>query len=209
MVFIIKDKWIPDQVSFALKTFSPKTELGRIIRDCLRYLPVDLAAELVDRVSSCVIIETSLFLSVIRLSGRIDNLGIVSRKLVTNNGVGFIVDAFQNIVELETMKYHGVGTGTNAEAQTDAALQTELTTQYVPDNTRPTGNTIEGATGNIYHTDVTITVDAGVAITEHGLFNQAAVGGGVLFDRSVFSVVNLGSGEGLIPRHETTFGAGG
>ena len=42
--------------------------------------------------------------------------GVASYRVVTNNGVGFIVDAFQNLVEAEIMNYHGVGTGTNAEA---------------------------------------------------------------------------------------------
>lgn len=135
------------------------------------------------------------------------DLGLASLRVVTNNGVGYIVDSFQNLVEPENMKYHGIGTGTTAEAASDAALVTEITTGLNPDNTRATGTTTEAAS-NIYQTVATNTVDATVAITEHGLFSQAATGGGVLFDRSVFSAVNLVSGDSIASDYRATFVAG-
>lgn len=55
----------------------------------------------------------------------------------------------------------------------------------------------------------TLTPSAPVAITEHGIFSQAATGGGVLLDRSVFSVVNLASGDSLQATYDLTFAAGG
>jgi hypothetical protein len=48
-----------------------------------------------------------------------------------------------------------------------------------------------------------------VAITEHGIFSQAAVGGGVLLDRSLFSAINLVSGDGLQTQYDLTFTSGG
>lgn len=148
-------------------------------------------------------------LRVTRSDGEIVNLGLASLRVVTNAGVAFIVDAFQNTVELENMKYHGYGTGTNAEAVGDTALQTELTTQYASNNTRPTGSTTEGATANIYRSVGTVTPDASVALTEHGIFDQASNAGGVLLDRSVFSAVNLnGSGDSLQSTYDLTFTAG-
>lgn len=134
--------------------------------------------------------------------------GLVSLRVVTTVGVNFIVDAFQNSVELEILKYHGIGTGGTAEAAGDTALVTELTTQYSSDNTRATGTTIEGASANIYRTVATNTVDATVAITEHGIFSQAATGGGTLLDRSLFSVVNMISGDSLQTTYDLTFTAG-
>ena len=150
-----------------------------------------------------------LWLRILKESGQEIDLGLVSARVVTTTGVGFIVDAFQNITELENMKFHGLGTGTTAEAAGDTALVSELTSQYNPDSTRATGTTTEGATGNIYRTVATNTVDASVAITEHGIFSQAATGGGVLLDRSVFSAVNLASGDSLQSTYELTFSAGG
>lgn len=124
--------------------------------------------------------------------------------VVTTVGKGFIVDAWQNIVELENMKFHGVGTGTNAAAAGDTALQTELTTQYNPDSTRATGSLTEGASANIFRTVGTNTVDASVAITEWGLFTQAATGGGTMFSRVVFSAINLSSGDSLQTTYDLT-----
>lgn len=134
--------------------------------------------------------------------------GLASLRVVTTAGVNFIVDAFQNTVEVENLKFHGLGTGAAAEAVGDTALQTELTTQYNPDNTRATGSTTEGASANIYRTVGTNTVDATAAVTEHGIFSQAATGGGTLLDRSVFSVVNLASGDSLQSTYDLTIAAG-
>jgi len=143
-----------------------------------------------------------------RADGTELDLGVISCRVVTDVGVGFIVDAFQNSVELEIMKYHGFGTGSNAEAVGNTALHTELTTQYASDNTRPTGSTTEGATANIYRTVGTLSPDATVAITEHGIFSQAATGGGVLLDKSLFSAINLISGDSLQITYDLTFTSG-
>ena len=147
---------------------------------------------------------------VFRRDGRREDLGLMSCRVVTDTGVGFIVDAFQNLVELENMKYHGLGTGGAAEAAANTALTTELTTQYTPASTRPTG-TLGEKSGDTktYETTATITVSATVAATEHGIFSQAATGGGVMLDRSLFSVVNLASGESLAATYQLTFNSGG
>lgn len=145
---------------------------------------------------------------VLRADGRELDYGLLGVKLVTNNGVGYIVDAFQNSVELENMKYHGIGTTNTAEAQADSALAAEITTAYNPDSTRATGTTTESA-ANIYRTVGTNTVDGAVAAVEHGIFSQAATGGGVLLDRTVFTVINLASGDGLETTYDLTFTAGG
>lgn len=140
------------------------------------------------------------------------DLGLASMRVVTTAGVNFIVDAFQNSVELEILKYHGIGTGTTAEAVGDTALVTELTTEYASDNTRPTGSLGEGATANVYRTAATISPDSGgvLAITEHGIFSQAATGGGTLLDRSKFAAVNLTAGsDSLTATYDATFAAGG
>lgn len=136
------------------------------------------------------------------------DLGLASLRVVTTAGVNFIVDAFQNLTELEILKYHGIGTGAVAEAVGDTALGTELTTQYNPDNTRATGSLTEGASANIYRTVGTNTVDASAAITEHGILSQAATGGGTMLDRSVFSVVNLANGDSLQTTYDLTMSAG-
>lgn len=214
---IARDPSIPD----AIRNWTPRSRLGLSVLRALPHLPADLAAELIDRISSVVVAESELRIRVIRghglwLAGRLDprelvieDHGVVSRRLVTNAGVGFIVDAFQNSVEVENQKFHGIGTGVAAEAAADAALGTELTTQYNPDNTRATGSTTEAA-ANIYQTVGTNTLDSGTpAVTEHGVFSAATAG--VLLDRSVFAAINLNgaNGDGLQSDYRLTFTAGG
>lgn len=151
-----------------------------------------------------------LWLAHIKRDGDIVDYGLVSCRVVTDAGVGFIVDAFQNLVELENMKYHGLGTGTTAEAASQTALVTELTTQYSASNTRPTGTTGEkSGDAKTYETAATITIaSAPVAATEHGIFSQAANSGGTMLDRSVFSAVNLAVGESLQATYQLTFPSG-
>jgi hypothetical protein len=150
-----------------------------------------------------------LWLQKIRLDGMVEDYGLVSCRVVTDAGVGFIVDAFQNLTELENMKYHALGTGSTAESASQTALVTELTTQYSASNTRPTGTTGEkSGDAKTYETIATITVSATVAATEHGIFSAATSGTGVLLDRSVFSTVNLASGESLQATYDLTFPSG-
>jgi len=141
--------------------------------------------------------------------GDIIDYGLVSTKLVTTAGVNFLVDAFQNIVELETMRYHGIGTTNTAENAADTALAAELSTVYNPDNTRATGTLAEGASANIYRTVGTNSVDGSATIVEHGVFSQAATGGGTLLDRSVFGGIGLTSGNSLQSTYELTLASGG
>jgi hypothetical protein len=127
----------------------------------------------------------SLSLVIIRASGEVIDLGLASMAVVTTRGAEWIVDAFQNLQELEVMKYHGIGTGTNAEAVGDTILQTVGTN----------------------------TVDSAVTIAEHGIFSQAATGaeaaGNRLFDRSQFTGVALASSDSLQTTYDLTVNAGG
>ncbi len=150
----------------------------------------------------------SLFLKVTKSNGNEVNYGLASFRVVTDVGVGFIVDAYQNVVEFETMNFHGIGTGSTAENQTDTDLVTELTTQYTSDNTRATGTTAENA-ANILESVATNSVDASVNLREHGLLSSATVGSGVLYDRTVFSSISLTSGDSLQSTYRCTFSAGG
>jgi hypothetical protein len=55
----------------------------------------------------------------------------------------------------------------------------------------------------------TLTFDNTVAVTEHGLFSQAATGGGVLWDRSIFTAVNVVSGDSIQFQYTASLTAGG
>lgn len=150
-----------------------------------------------------------LYAVVTKADGRRVDYGLISTRVVTTAGVNFLVDALQGTVEPEILKFHGVGTGTTAEAIGDTALVTESTTALNPDSTRATGTLAEGASANIFRTVGIVTFDASAAITEHGIFSQAATGGGTLLDRSVFSAINVVSTDTITFTYELTLSAGG
>jgi hypothetical protein len=144
------------------------------------------------------------------------DLGLASLRLVTTVGVKYIVDDMAGGAnDISNFKFHALGTGATAEAVGDTTLVTELTTQYSTDNTRPTGSQASAtvSTNATYTTVGTITVDATVAATEHGILSQAAVAAAsaanTLLDRSVFSVVNLASGDSLQATYVFTVNSGG
>lgn len=173
--------------------------------------PHDLPAEIRSRIDALIARGFDVRELPRHFGGLTVDYGVLGHRVVTTAGVTFLVDAFQGIVEPEILRYHGFGTGTNAEAVGDTALQTEETTQYNPDSTRPTGTLTEGASANIFRTVGSYSPDSGGtrAITEHGIFSQAATGGGTLWDRTVFSVVNVvASADTLQTTYELTCAAG-
>lgn len=136
-----------------------------------------------------------LYAKVIRNGNDVWDYGHVGVHLIVTAGKNYVAGNFSGTGEPENLRYHGFGTGTTAAAAGDTALQTELTTQYAADNTRPTGS--QSSTTNVYTTVATLSPDTGgtIAVTEWGLLSQAATGGGTLFDRQVFSAVNLVAGS--------------
>jgi hypothetical protein len=154
-----------------------------------------------------------LYATVIRADGTLEHLGLLCTKVITDAGVAFLVDDWDvNTAsatnDITTLKYHGCGTGTNAEAAADTALQTESTTALNPDSTRATGTQSQPAANQLRSVG-TVTFDASAAITEHGLFSQAATGGGTLWDRSVFAAINVVSGDSIQFTYTCTVSSGG
>lgn len=139
--------------------------------------------------------------------GSMTDYGVVGRRVVTTAGVNFIVDAFTATATIENMNYHGIGSDNTAEAVGDTALVSEYTTQINPDSTRATGVQTQPS-ANVYQTAGTISLDGTVAVVEHGIFDQAATGGGTLLDRTVFAVINAVSGDSILATYQLTLTAG-
>lgn len=145
----------------------------------------------------------------IKASGERIYFGTLGYRVITNAGVAYLVDDWDgSVTDLTNFKYHGCGTGTTAEAAGDTALVTESTTALNPDSTRATG-TQSQPSANILQSAGTLTFDNTAAITEHGLFSQAATGGGTLWDRTVFSAINVNSGDSIAFTYSCTVSAGG
>lgn len=151
-----------------------------------------------------------LAIRVRRANGEWVDYGVVSYRVVTDAAVAYMVDDLDSAAgsaDVSNWQYHGAGTGTTAEDVTDTALETESTTALNPDSTRATG-TGSQPSANVYRSVGTLTFDASAAITEHGILTQAATGGGVLLDRSVFSAINVGSGDSIQFTYSLTLTAG-
>ena len=212
----VKDAWLPRELDDLFRR--KRSHLAQAVKEVLKYVPRnrpgsrEAIAELIERLSACVVVESNLNLAVLR--GRdglwpTEDYGWAGWRLVTTVGVNFIVDAFQNSTEVENFKFHGIGTGSTAESSGDTTLVTELTTEYNPDSTRATGSLTEGASANIFRTVGTNTLDGtpGAALREHGIFSAAT--GGTLLDRTVYSAITLSSGDSLASTYDLTISAGG
>lgn len=213
---IMTRSWVPDDLDYKLRSWSPRSHLGRYVKDVIgKQLPADMMAELIEMFSKAVIVESKLSLVAFFHPDNprgglplVCDFGVVGDKVVTDTGVGYVVDAFQNSVEMENQKFHGLGTGTTAESAAHTALVTELTTEYTGD-VRATGTTAEGASANIFSTVATNTLDGtpGAALREHSVFSASTVG--VMLDRTLFSAITLSSGDALQSTYQLTFSSGG
>lgn len=202
-----------------LLEWTPRTDLGKIIREATDYLPVELALEVIERISRVGIIETQLEITVFRRPESLywagvaeEHYGVVSRRVVTDAFVAAVVDALDVGVgfTLSNFRYHGIGTGTTAEAANQTALVTELTTEYTS-NVRATGTATQPS-ANIYTSTATNTLDSGTpALREHAVFTQAATGGGTMLDRSLYASITLDGtvGDGLQSAYSLTLTSGG
>lgn len=159
-----------------------------------------LPALVVGLVAGVTVPVGRLFATVMRADGSRVELGLISTRVVTTAGVNYLVDCLQGSVEPENLKYHAMGTGNTAEAAGDTGLITEV-------ETRTAGTQEEGASANIYKTVATITATQARAIVEHGIFSASSAG--TLLDRSVFSVINLSTGDAIQFTYQLTLPAGG
>lgn len=167
----------------------------------MKILPFGRGRQAQKRLSGALKIEACLSAIVFRADGGVEDLGVISRRVVTDAFVDLLVDDLQSSqAAFHSMKYHGAGTGAAAEDATDTALGTEV-------GSRATGTQAEGGSTNIYQSVGTWSFDTTRAITEHGLFSASS--NGTLLDRSVFSAINGGSGDSIQFTYELTCSSGG
>jgi len=133
--------------------------------------------------------------------GRIVDKGVISRKCVTDDFVEFLVTKLIAAGNINLFKYHDAGIGTNAESETDSALQTPW------GGAREEGTQGEGASANVYKTVATIEFTSAKAITEHGVFSAST--SGILADRSKFSEINVDTNVSIEFTYELTINSGG
>lgn len=146
-------------------------------------------------------VTSALSAKLIRGDGTIFDLGVLGYRSVTTAFVTFVVDQLQTETSVfGDFKYHDSGVGVTAENITDTGIET------TDGESRATGTQTESA-ANAYRSVGTISYTTTKAITEHGLFNDATTG--TLMDRTVFSAVNVVSGDSIQFTYTLTVSAGG
>ena len=121
--------------------------------------------------------------------------------IVTNAGVAFEAATFAGGTSTSAFNYHDSGTGTNAAAVTDTALQTPTALARVAGTQSTPGST------NVYQTVATLSYNNTFAITEWGLFSAST--SGTLWDRRVFSAINVVNGNAIQFTYQLTIPSGG
>lgn len=144
------------------------------------------------------------FLARYALTGEsLSSMDLPMLAIVTNAGVNYMASDFASggvTPTISGFKFHDSGTGTTAAAVGDTALQTPA------GPARVTG-TPSNPTANQYRSVATIAYTATLAITEWGLFSASTAG--TLWDRRVFTAINVVNGDSIQFTYTLTIASGG
>lgn len=114
----------------------------------------------------------------------------VWNKKITTAGRDYIINGFNHSTSASSnFNYHDFGTSTAAESTADTALTTPVSEARVQGT--------QDTTGGTYTSVATMSFSSSYAITEHGIFSQAAKPGGTLLDRTMFAAVNVTSDDSI------------
>lgn len=187
-----------------------KASVGWRLRNALRWsylhglLSVWLA-KAVTKVTGLPFVVGEWRTKTITPEGLVIDHGVVCRKLLTNVALGKFADALHNnSFDLSMFKYGAIGTGTTAPAAGDTTLVTESTTALLVDNTRALATSTKPTTTSVLKTAL-VRVDADVTVSEFGIFDQAATGGGNLIDRGTQTGTLISAGGGFQVELTVTF----
>lgn len=161
------------------------------------------AGVILARVFGVLTMYGTLSATLIRADGTRIELGAIGKRVVTDAGVAFLVDDWADGSQsITNMNFHDSGTSATAEDQTD----TNLIAEAGP-TTRATG-TKSQPSANILRSIGTIAYTGTLAIVEHGLFSTAARTTDEMWDRTVFAVINVVSGDSIQFTYDCTLTAG-
>ena len=142
---------------------------------------------------------THLQADLIKRDGQVVSYDLGSGVVTTAGVVKMAADWTNTNATLKDAKYHDAGTGTTAAAIGDTALQTPF------GGSRVAGS--QSNASNVYTTVATIPFTSTLAITEWGLFTAST--SVTLWDRRVFSAINVVNGDSIQFTYDLTITAGG
>jgi hypothetical protein len=165
----------------------------------LRHLWPGLWRQAAARAIGVAAMKGTLRARLFRANGEVVDYGLISCRLVTDAFVEFMVDQLQaETSQWGDFKFHDSGIGVTGANVSDTDIET------TDNEARATGSQTEGAT---YKSVGTITYSGALAITEHGLFSQAA--GTTLMDRHTFAAINVVNADSIEFTFELTCTSGG
>lgn len=137
--------------------------------------------------------EAELSAVLIKADGTTEDKGVISRKKVVDAFVQDICNVLSGTgaATFVNYKYHDCGTGSTAESNTQTALVTPF------GGSRVSGTQVSGgvSTARTYASVATISFTSTLAIVEHAVFNAST--SGTMMDRSLFSAINVVSGDSI------------
>jgi hypothetical protein len=128
---------------------------------------------------------------------------LIAFGIVTTAGVNYMASDFASGGSTPTIsgfKFHDSGVGTTAAAVTDTDIETT-------DGESRVSGTPSNPAANQYRSVATISYTSTKAITEWGLFSASS--SGTLWDRRVFSAINVVSGDSIQFTYTLTINNGG
>ena len=115
--------------------------------------------------------------------------------LVVNTGRAGVASRINGAGAEAVFTYIAIGTGTTAAAAAQTTLVTEITTGGGARVSGSVSRTTTTVTNDTARTQATFTFSASFAVTEVALLNAASAG--TMLNRSVFTAVNVASGDTL------------
>jgi hypothetical protein len=161
------------------------------------------------KLTGVVTITSELAIKLHKASGEWIDYGVVSRRVVTDAFVNYVVDDWDGgAAIIDNFNYHACGIGVGAELAANTGMGTEVDTELNPNSIRATGVKTQPAANQMRTIGVPL-FDGAAAVTEHGVMSQAATGGGTLMDRSLFAAINVVSGDSIQFTYTMTLTSGG
>lgn len=146
--------------------------------------------------------DTHLYASVIRDGKAIRSYDLGSGVVTTAGVVYMAADMAGGASDINAFAYAHSGIGTVAAAIGDTGLGnvTGVPARVLGTNTQP-------GTTNVFRSVATIAYTSALAITEWGLFSASTAG--TMWDRKVFTAINVVSGDSIQFTYDLTITAGG
>lgn len=125
------------------------------------------------------------------------------KNIITNDGKAAVAGLVGNTGTITAFTYLAVGSGTTAEAATQTALVTEISTSGLGRAAATVSRSTTTVTNDTLQFDKTWTASGSVTVEEIGIFNAAS--SGLMLGRKLSGSKTLANGETLAATYKVIF----